>query len=165
MIPGTSGGYNIMQGFIATLLDRYESGQVSRRQLIQTLAAVSLTASGTSAAGSTFKGAGLNHIAVRVADIPRTRAFYQELLGLPLISESASSCFLQLGGEFLTFFKNSTPGLDHYCIAIEDFSPDEVMERLAARGLSPRRPSGTNRIYFRDPDGLEVQLSAIDHRA
>jgi hypothetical protein len=38
-------------------------------------------------ADSTFKGVGLNHIALRVADIPRSKKFYQELLGLPFISE------------------------------------------------------------------------------
>jgi catechol 2,3-dioxygenase-like lactoylglutathione lyase family enzyme len=108
---------------------------------------------------------GLNHIAVRVADIRRTRAFYQDLLGLPLISESEGSLFLKLGDEFLTFFRNQAPGLDHYCIAIDDFEPAKVMDTLTKEGLKPRRPSGTDRIYFRDPDGLEVQFSAADHRA
>lgn len=149
---------------ISALLERYESGGVSRRQLVQALTAL-MTAGSAPAAESTFKGAGLNHIAVRVTDIPRTKAFYQQLLGLPLISESGSSLFLKTGDEFLTFFKNSTPGLDHFCVAIEDFNPGEVMNRLAAQGLKPRRPSGTNRIYFPDPDGLEVQLSAVGHMA
>jgi metallothiol transferase len=154
-----------MRELIATILDRYESGRVSRRDLIRTIAALAAAAQSAPAASSTFKGAGLNHIAVRVTDIPRTRAFYQGLLGLPIISESDSSLFLKLGDEFLTFFKNRTPGLDHYCIAIENFKPDDVMRQLAAKGLEPRRPNGTDRIYFHDPDGLEVQLSAVDHHA
>ncbi len=102
---------------------------------------------------------------MRVTDIARTKVFYQDLLGLPLISESDSSLFLKTGNEFLTFFKNAAPGLDHYCIAVEDFKPDAVMSKLTARGLKPRRPSGTDRIYFRDPDGLEVQFSAVGHAA
>lgn len=40
----------------------------------------------------------------------------------------------------------------------------QLAGKLAEKGLSPRRPSGTNRIYFRDPDGLVVQLSATDDR-
>jgi hypothetical protein len=40
-----------------------------------------------------------------------------------------------------------------------------VMSELNRHGLKPRRASGTDRIYFPDPDGLEVQLSAVDHRA
>jgi catechol 2,3-dioxygenase-like lactoylglutathione lyase family enzyme len=154
-----------MHALISTLLRRYESGHISRRHLIQALAAAASASSGASAAESTFKGVGLNHIAVRVTDIPRAKAFYQDLLGLPLISESSGSCFLKLGDEFLTLFKNQTAGLDHYCIAIENFKPDAVMEQLTRKGLKPRRASGTDRIYFHDPDGLEVQLSAADHRA
>ncbi|MGH9630240.1 MAG: VOC family protein [Bryobacteraceae bacterium] len=154
-----------MHQLVTRLLNRYESGQVNRRQLIEALVAVCAVAPSASAAASTFKGVGLNHIAVRVADIPRSKAFYQDLLGLPLISESDSSCFLKLGDEFLTLFKNQQAGLDHYCIAIDSFEPGEVMDRLTKRGLKPRRPSGTDRIYFHDPDGLEVQLSAVDHSA
>ena len=152
-----------MQECIDTLLDQYESGCLSRRSLISALALVATAAPLASA--SPFQGAGLNHIALRVADIPRTRAFYQDLLGLPLISESSSSLFLKTGDQFLTFFKNQAPGLDHYCIAIDNFKADEVMDKLARRGLKPRRPSGTDRIYFRDPDGLEVQFSAVGHMA
>jgi len=74
-----------MRELIATILDRYESGRVSRRDLIRTIAALAAAAQSAPAASSTFKGAGLNHIAVRVTDIPRTRAFYQGLLGLPII--------------------------------------------------------------------------------
>jgi catechol 2,3-dioxygenase-like lactoylglutathione lyase family enzyme len=154
-----------MHELISAILNRYESGHVSRRHLIQALAALTAATPATSGAESTFKGVGLNHIAVRVTDIPRAKAFYQELLGLPLISESEGSCFLKLGDEFLTLFKNQNAGLDHYCISIENFKPDAVMAQLTKKGLKPRRPNGTDRIYFRDPDGLEVQLSAADHRA
>jgi catechol 2,3-dioxygenase-like lactoylglutathione lyase family enzyme len=152
-----------MHDVIATLLDRHDSGQVSRRELIQALAALAVAAPSASAAESTFKGVGLNHIALRVTEIPRSKAFYQGLLGSPVMTESAGSCFLKLGDEFLALFQGRTPGLDHYCFEIENFRPDEVMGRLTAQGLKPRRPSGTDRIYFRDPDGLEVQLSAVGH--
>jgi catechol 2,3-dioxygenase-like lactoylglutathione lyase family enzyme len=133
--------------------------------LIKALASLAAAAPAASAAVSTFKGVGLNHVAVRVADIPRSKAFYQGLLGLPLMSESSSSCFLNLGDQFLTLFRNREPGLDHYCMEIETFTPDEVVDQLKRKGLQPRRPSGTDRIYFRDPDGLEVQLAAVGHRA
>ena len=56
-----------------------------------------------------------------------------------------------------------TPGLDHYCITIKNFKAEAVVTELKQQGLKSRRPAGTDRIYFPDPDGLEVQLSAIDH--
>ena len=154
-----------MHEILSALLDRYERGEVSRRQLLQTLAAVAGASQTAAAAASTFQGVGLNHIALQVADIPRSKAFYQKHLGLPLISESATSCFLKVGDEFLTLFKRGQVGLDHYCYAIEDFKPDAVMDKLNREGLKPRRPDGTDRIYFADPDGLTVQLAARDHRA
>jgi len=39
------------------------------------------------------------------------------------------------------------------------------MEELKRQGLNPNRPSGTDRVYFPDPDGLTVQLSSVDHHA
>ena len=154
-----------MERIISEMLEDCECGRVSRRSLIGGLSALWFAASPAFAAESTFKGVGLNHIAIRVADIRRSREFYQKHLGLPLIRESETSCFLKVGGEFLTLFKNERPGLDHYCVAIENFKPDAVMSELNRQGLKPRRPSGTDRIYFLDPDGLEVQLSSVDHHA
>ena len=108
---------------------------------------------------------GLNHLAIRVTNVERSRDFYQKLLGLPVIHEGQDNCFLGLGKNFLTLFRNQNPGLDHYCIAIPKFSADSVMETLKQQGLNPRRPSGSDRVYFPDPDGIEVQLSSVDHHA
>ena len=154
-----------MERIISGMLKEYECGHLSRRHLIRGLSALTLVASPARAAESTFKGVGLNHIAIRVADVRRSREFYQKHLGLPLIRESETSCFLKMGDEFLTLFKNERPGLDHYCVAIDSFQPDAVMSELNRQGLKPKRPTGTDRIYFPDPDGLDVQLSSVDHRA
>jgi catechol 2,3-dioxygenase-like lactoylglutathione lyase family enzyme len=97
--------------------------------------------------------------------VERSRDFYQKLLGLPVIHQGQDNCFLGLGKNFLTLFRNQNPGLDHYCIAIDKFSADSVMETLKQQGLNPRRPSGSDRVYFPDPDGIEVQLSSVDHHA
>jgi catechol 2,3-dioxygenase-like lactoylglutathione lyase family enzyme len=72
----------------------------------------------------------LFHIAIRVTDVERSRDFYQKLLGLPVIHEAQENCFLGVGKNFLTLFRNQNPGLDHYCIAIDKFSVDSVMEKL-----------------------------------
>ncbi len=153
-----------MKQIISNMLESYELGRVSRRQLIQSLAAVATAAYTAPAYGSTFQGVGINHIAIRVTNVQRSRDFYQKHLGLPVIRESQSNCFLGLGKNFLTLFQNQNPGLDHYCLAIENFKADSVMEELKRQGLTPRRPSGSDRVYFPDPDGLVVQLSAVDHQ-
>jgi catechol 2,3-dioxygenase-like lactoylglutathione lyase family enzyme len=58
---------------------------------------------------------------------------------------------------FLTLFKAERPGLNHYCYAIDHYDADDVMERLAAAKLRPRREG--NRVYFPDPDGITVQIA------
>ncbi len=153
-----------MKQVISKMLESYEHGKVSRRQLIQSLAAIATWARPAPALGSTFQGVAINHIAIRVTNVQRSRDFYQKLLGLPVIRESQSDCFLGLGKNFLTLFQNQNPGLDHYCLAIENFKVDRVMEELKRQGLTPRRPSGSDRVYFPDPDGLVVQLSSVDHQ-
>jgi catechol 2,3-dioxygenase-like lactoylglutathione lyase family enzyme len=153
-----------MESTISQLLARYENGGLSRRRLIQGLAALA-GASQAAVAAPTFTGVDLNHIAIRVTDIPRSRDFYKNLFGMPVIRESGTSCFLGLGNNFLTLFKNEKPGLDHYCIAIQNFDADSAMQTLTSQGRRPRRAAGTDRIYFPDPDGIEVQISARDHRA
>jgi lactoylglutathione lyase len=154
-----------MQHFIEKMLADYEQGRGSRRRLVNVLTAVAASATAATDHESTFRGVALNHIAIRVTDIQRSRNFYQKLFGLPVLHEAEDNCFLGLGNNFQTLFKNEKPGLDHYCIAIQNFNADAVMEELKHDGLKPRRPTGSDRIYFPDPDGLEVQLSSVDHHA
>ena len=154
-----------MRQTISKMLEGYELGRISRRDLIRGLAAIAAAGYAAPASGSTFQGIGLNHVALRVTNVQHSRDFYQKHLGLPVIHESQSDCFLGLGKNFLTLFHNQNPGLDHYCIAIENFKADAVMDDLKRQGLNPNRPRGTDRVYFPDPDGLVVQLSSIDHRA
>ena len=153
-----------MRNLISEILDSDELGTIGRRRLLQGLVALAAASNAADAYASTFQGVGLNHLAIRVTNVERSRDFYQKLLGLPILQESEGNCFLGIGKNFLTLFKNQTPGLDHYCIAFENFKPDAVVTELKQQGLKPRRPAGTDRIYFPDPDGLELQLSAIDHK-
>ena len=148
-----------MERIISSLLQQYERGQLDRRQLVQGLAALFVAAN---ARGSTFEGTGINHIALRVANLPRSRDFYRRHFGMPVLTESEGACFLGLGENFLTLFRGQAAGLDHYCIAIAGYKPDAVLAELKRQGLNPTRTA--DRIYFPDPDGLTVQVSAPGHR-
>ena len=153
-----------MQQIISRMLEDYDHGRLSRRQLIQGLVAITAGCAAP-ASGSTFRGMALNHIAIRVTNVQRSRDFYQKHFGLPILHEAETNCFLGLGKNFLTLFQNPNPGLDHFCIAIQAFNADAVMEELKGQGLNPTRPSGSDRVYFPDPDGLTVQVSSVDHHA
>jgi catechol 2,3-dioxygenase-like lactoylglutathione lyase family enzyme len=52
-------------------------------------------------------------------------------------------------------------GMDHYCYSVEDYAADDAVKRLEAAGLKPRRQD--DRVYFDDPDGLEVQVASRTH--
>ena len=55
-------------------------------------------------------------------------------------------------------FRSRTAGMHHYCYTVADYDPATVVRTLERAGLKPRREG--NRVYFPDPDGLTVQLSA-----
>jgi hypothetical protein len=54
--------------------------------------------------------------------------------------------------------------MDHYCYSVDNYNQQDAAKKLRAHDLEPEMPAGTNRIYFKDPDGLKVQLAAADHR-
>ncbi|MHC4994430.1 MAG: VOC family protein [Planctomycetota bacterium] len=162
-----------MENLISQMMGEYESGRVSRRQLVAQLGAMVASAAGVAAlsdsahaahhGGHTFQGVGLNHLALNVTDVQRSRDFYVKHLGLKVSRESDNNCFLTCGDNFVALFKNAQAGMNHYCYSIQNYDVDEAEKKLKDAGLGEglRKPSG--RIYFRDPDGLVVQLASATH--
>src|SRR5437667_9923248 len=100
-----------MKEIIASLLESYERGKVSRRQLIQGLAAIAASAHTVPAFGSPFQGVGLNHIAIGVTNVQRSRDFYQTHLGTPVTPESEPNYFLPHGETVTLPFLPEPAGL------------------------------------------------------
>lgn len=97
-----------MEGVIATLLKTFEDGQITRRQLIQSLAmmatagpaATALAQQGAKPAASpipqTFEPTGwktekLDHISFAVTDYRRSVAFYRDLMGWTLQNDNGEN--------------------------------------------------------------------------
>ncbi|HVR35728.1 MAG TPA: VOC family protein [Methylomirabilota bacterium] len=160
-----------MQHEIEQMLHDYETGRVTRREMVTRLGTIAALMAGAGrvigaenppAGGSTFQATELNHIALRVTDIPRSRDFYLKHLGMEVSRDSASSAFLNFGNNFLALFRGDEAGLDHYCYSVRNYNVDQAEEKLRAAGIENiRRTSG--RIYFPDPDNLTVQLAAERH--
>jgi metallothiol transferase len=153
---------------IDNTLGELQEGRIGRREALARVGALALGLAGTGIGSTllaaepaaTFQAKGLNHIALRVTDIPRSRDFYVKHLGAKVTSESEWNCFLDCGaGHFLALFRSESPGLDHYCYTIDDYRAGPVVERLKEAGLDPVRRE--NRVYFDDPDGITVQLAAL----
>ena len=157
-----------MNAALMEILDNFERGLLTRRQLIVRLLAAGgamsasrgMALAGPPATGGqpTFEAKGLNHIALNVTDLARSRAFYEKHLGMTVMSESEHNCFMRCGRDWIALFKADQRGLDHYCYTIDDYSPEKAVATLKKAGLEPRRRE--NRVYFDDPDGIEVQLAS-----
>lgn len=151
-----------------TIVHAFTDGRISRRELVARLLTLGAAMAGgrafaQSAPGDraedepTFQATGLDHIALAVTDIARSRDWYVRHLGLKVSRQGRDTCFLTCGDNFVALFRRDEPGLHHYSYALPDYDPDDAVERLRKAGLEPDRQS--NRVYFQDPDGLVVQVS------
>ncbi len=160
-----------MFGHLERMIAAYEDGKLTRRQLMAQLGAFVVAVGGagrlTAAAnddepGGTFQAVGLNHIALSVTDVERSREWYKKHLGLKVIRDGERRCFLSCGEHFVALFRSSEPGMDHYCYTVPEYDPAKAFETLTAAKLKPRRHE--NRVYFDDPDGLTVQVAGKNNR-
>jgi len=76
-----------MASMIDSLFDRYERGSITRRHLVQALAALVLPATALAqdaapAPAPIVPGLGVNHVGLSVNDIERSFVFYQKLFGV-----------------------------------------------------------------------------------
>jgi catechol 2,3-dioxygenase-like lactoylglutathione lyase family enzyme len=156
-----------MKNVIDKMLDSYEKGGISRRDFVQSLAVIAAAPSVlTGSAQGTFEGKMLNHATIYVSDVAKSKAFYQKLLGLKVRTETKDYCNLDLGNSFLSINKDqSSFRIDHFCVGIESFDAEAVLEKLKKElpSANPTMEYG-NQVYLRDPDNIRFQLSAKDYR-
>lgn len=158
-----------MNPVVELAVDAFTTGRMSRRELIAAMTGlVAAAATGRSVpthaeeSGPTFKAIGLNHIALRVTDVPRAKEFYMKHLGMTVANESLpNNCFLNFDGGFLALFRGNEARMDHYCYSVENFDVQDAAAKLRSSGIEPRIEA--NRIYFPDPDLHTVQLASATH--
>lgn len=118
--------------------------------------------------GGTLGGRKLVQIALTVRDLARSRAFYRDVLGLPLLFEAGNMLFFDLGGTRLLIGTGNTlgepggtilyfdaPDIDALGAALESngvsfLGPAQVVQKTETHELKLRA--------FRDPDGNVLQL-------
>ena len=118
-----------------------------------------------------------HHVAIIVSDYEKSREFYVEKLGLPIIRENYREdrgdykLDLQVGDIELEIFGVKNPpkrvtnpeacGLRHFAFQVDDI--EEAVEWLHNKGIEtePIRMdvfTGKRMTFFRDPDDLPLEL-------
>ena len=155
-----------METRIASLVDQYERGGLSRRELIKGL---SLLVGGATAAQAqpaaptpaSLKGTRIDHVSVLVSDMQRSAAFYQNVFGLTALSEDKPNQILRLGRDRTIVSLRHEPPMvgvvDHFAIAVEGFNQQSVTQQLKQHGLTPQQNIQFG-FYVKDPDGAVVQV-------
>jgi catechol 2,3-dioxygenase-like lactoylglutathione lyase family enzyme len=148
-----------MKSTISRLLEAYEKGKMSRRQLVQGLALLAAGSSAAQAAG--FQGNSVNHISLQVSNLQRSTDFYQRVFGCPVNKRDGNNQ-LVFGKNFLVLREGKPAAkVDHFAIGVDNFNKDSVSADLKARGATPiDQQGGGFGFHVLDPDGFPVQISA-----
>lgn len=144
-----------------------------------------------------FAATDLSHFTINVSDEPRTVSFLQATIGMPVqVRQGAAPAYGIGPGVHFLMFIGAGPGrggapapvrpsrIDHACLSMNGFKPDDVTKALVAQGFTPqatqsRQPlvtyislrmpnrggaeGGTPELYFTDPDGLAIQLQDVTY--
>ena len=123
---------------------------------------------------------GIDHIVLRVRELPRSLAFYCDLLGctverqqpeLGLTQLRAGSSLIDLVTLDGPLGAGQPPGagrnLEHFCLTVAPFDETALIAWLTARGVEVGESAirygaeGEGRsLYIEDPDGNRVELKA-----
>ena len=110
----------------------------------------------------------LAHVSLRIADLDRSRAFYEGLLGLPAAPRpelgfpgawyavaGAQVHLIQHQIQHQGGFEGIDPTGPHFAVEVESLAA--VKQTLDARGV-PYLAFGDMQLWIRDPDGNVVEL-------
>ncbi len=119
----------------------------------------------------------IEHVGIVVGNLERSRALWEDVLGIPLSGEEGIDgrpvklAFYPVGGSMVELIAGTQPdskhakmvaegkgGLNHICFEVENI--DEALAELKAKGVPlldtvPRIGHGGARIAFLDPSATE----------
>ena len=151
-----------MEAVISDLLNRFEKGALTRRQLVQGLALLAAGESTVSAQEApALKATKIDHISIQVTNLPRAVEFYQKIFGLTIGGEDKPNEIVRLGagkGTLVSLHHKAPTGIfDHIAISVENFNKDKVTEILKARGIATAENLDYG-FHIKDPEGMNIQI-------
>jgi glyoxylase I family protein len=120
----------------------------------------------------TFHVERIDHVVLRVRDLPAMVRFYEQALGFAVLRRVEELKLVQMraGVSMLDLVARDRPddkdgNMDHLCFRIEPFDRDAVVARLSPLGIAVgetvervgaegKGPS----VYFDDPEGNQIEL-------
>ncbi len=125
----------------------------------------------------TFNVERIDHVVLRVRDLPGMVRFYERALGFKEERRIERLGLVQMraGASMLDLVASETheavvPNMDHLCFRVEPFDRDAIVTQLAPFGISVGEiverygAEGTGpSVYFHDPEGNQIELKGAAH--
>jgi catechol 2,3-dioxygenase-like lactoylglutathione lyase family enzyme len=159
-----------MEQIIAKLVNEFEQGKLTRRQLIQNLTIAAAAASSVSAVpaaaaeAKVLNATNFNHVSYQVTDYAKTRDFYAGLFGMKVSEDDGKQCRLSFGNNILIIRnRQPAPKVDHiaYTIANWDQEKEAMAAEVKRRGLKIVQGDTKTSLHILDPDGFQVQFGGL----
>lgn len=160
-----------MHDTVEKLVTLFENGAIDRRGFVQSLMLLAVSPAIGHAQTQRLNANSINHVTLAVSDPERSREFYASVLNMNVVSRQPASPVvgpginLGAGESFLGLYPLENPGrIDHFCVGVDDYVIEEAAENLREAGVTPIIRKDRPELYFKDPDGITVQLSAKEYR-
>ncbi len=116
---------------------------------------------------------GMRHIALNVKDVERSKAFYQDVLGMEVVWQpDPQNAYLSSGSDNLALHESpegratnaATSSLDHLGFIVSDIDRVQELEAVFRARQIPiikpfkRHRDGSASFYCADPDGVVIQM-------
>ena len=123
-----------------------------------------------------YNNQGLDHVAIGVADVERSRRFYADVLGFERAHEAWDRPVVMAAGEsgVAIFDRHGEPATDdgdppparilHIAFRVDREGLERARTELAERGLEVEFSDHgiSHSIYFPDPDGHRLELTTYE---
>ena len=146
--------------------------ELTRRNILQGV--VGLTGLSTAARAETaFQPTEINHVTLNVKDLKRSEEFYAKLFGPPQWRMFPDTDPMRLVGFQFQFgssmlvleaYSERRIGVDHPCLSVEGYTIPSSVALLKQVGTEAEFPYGAEQVYFRDLNGILIQLDRPEYR-